>query len=598
MVTIAITPFSELKKDTILIGANCINDANIRQVSEENISVINPYANHDDILRSAEFCWNVSLDYCERLGGLLGKIHALSRSQRYWKTLLLPWMVTFAENLYDRYLRLSWVRNKYPNAVIEIPKLRDNNPFYEKSYDTWQRAYLHPLNIRIYSFLIECMLMHSNVKYLDIAFEDPPCPHTPLMFLKEKIKNFYQNVHFHSGDNIFLWRSERLKDVFDLSKKTGSIQWGTPFLKNDGFSKKFLDREKIEFSQTGDEFTDILSKIIKRALPVSLFEEFDERRKIASTFLNRKSIKKIFVSAEIWPGDTEKFLLAEFKEKGGEIIGLQHGGGYGNFVIALLEKVERSICDYFITWGWSDKDRCPTIPLPNPYLSGLANTHIKKNENILFIGSHAPMYMYRYQAYWIPEFAHSKYYYLKKVFFDSLNESVKKKILYRPYAHEYGWNEKNRIKDMLPDVHFFESGLAVKAMKACSLVVIDHPSTSFLEAFQVNVPTILFWDDTLCPMRKEAQPYFQLLRDVGILYYHPADAARKVNEIFRNPMTWWSSNKVQEARIKFCRRYAYARQDWLKLWEETVRRIENRSLIADYALSQTNDMVEHEKVRL
>ena len=73
-------------------------------------------------------------------------------------------------------------------------------------------------------------------------------------------------------------------------------------------------------------------------------------------------------------------------------------------------------------------------------------------------------------------------------------------------------------------------------------------------------------------MRPDAEPYFQALRDAGILYKDPVSAAEKVNEIFDNPGEWWLSNRVQDAREEFCDRFAYARKDWLEVWVKELKK--------------------------
>jgi len=75
-------------------------------------------------------------------------------------------------------------------------------------------------------------------------------------------------------------------------------------------------------------------------------------------------------------------------------------------------------------------------------------------------------------------------------------------------------------------------------MRKTNIVVVDHPGTSALEAFVINAPTVLYWDHDKYLIRPEAEPYFQALRDAGILYKDPVSAAEKVNEIFDNPEEW------------------------------------------------------------
>ena len=112
-------------------------------------------------------------------------------------------------------------------------------------------------------------------------------------------------------------------------------------------------------------------------------------------------------------------------------------------------------------------------------------------------------------------------------------------------------------------------------MKKCSLIVNDHPSTSFLESLVINAPTILFWDNEQCPMREEAQPYFQLLLDKGILYYNPEYAADKVSEIWDNVQGWWQQPEVQKAKNEFCHQFARTSKNWRKEWIGFLKRLDS-----------------------
>jgi len=571
MMTIAITPYSQLKKDTILIGVNCITEKNAQQIVEKGLQIINPYQSHDDISKAAKYCWNVSLDCCNYLVKLLNQIHGVCYSQSYWKVLLLPWITAFVENLYDRYLRLCLVRENFPKAVVEIPQIERFSPLYKKSSDVCGQAHFHSTNIKIYFLLIKLMELDFHVKYLDANLVETIQPYTSSI-LKQIVKKIFRVGSICRPDNSLLWNLDKTGlTALDLAQRPGFFKWRIPYLKDDGFSKQAIDRRKITFESAENEFEDILHEFVRWAIPVAFFEEYRDRCDTARMLLRRKGVVTQNISSTYLSNDTIKFLLAEIRENGGKIKGHQHGGGYGQYTVAVIEKAEREIFDYFITWGWKDKDSCPTISLPDPRLSTLANTHRKKSSDILFIGNSGPMYMFRYQTYLIPEYVYFKHYPMKAIFFQNLKEFVKKRVLYRPYIYDYGWREEERIKQMLPCVNFNNTGTAVSIMKTCSLVVIDHPSTSFLEAFVINVPTILFWDNEQNPMREEAKPFFQLLVDAGILYYNPMDAAKKVNEISENPEIWWNSKYVQSAIQKFCRRFAWTSIDWRKMWVSTIK---------------------------
>jgi putative transferase (TIGR04331 family) len=109
-------------------------------------------------------------------------------------------------------------------------------------------------------------------------------------------------------------------------------------------------------------------------------------------------------------------------------------------------------------------------------------------------------------------------------------------------------------------------------MRKAKIVVVDYSGTSYLEALTINVPTVLYWDHNIYLVKSDAEPYYQALRDAGILHKDPVSAAGKVNEIFDHPMKWWHSNTVQNARKGFCDRFAYARKDWMDVWVNELKK--------------------------
>ena len=116
-------------------------------------------------------------------------------------------------------------------------------------------------------------------------------------------------------------------------------------------------------------------------------------------------------------------------------------------------------------------------------------------------------------------------------------------------------------------------GDLISAMKKVRLVVIDHPHTSFIEALTINVPCVLYWDRDVYLMDPDQGEDLNLLRDAGILYDNPLEAARKVNEINDDSVSWWKRDKIQAARTTFCRKYAYVRKDWIDVWSSEFKKV-------------------------
>lgn len=104
------------------------------------------------------------------------------------------------------------------------------------------------------------------------------------------------------------------------------------------------------------------------------------------------------------------------------------------------------------------------------------------------------------------------------------------------------------------------------------IAMIDYCGGPLLEALAANVATVLFWDPKRWEMREEAQPYFEDLRKVGILWDSPEAAAAKLTEIYDNIEVWWRSEAVQEARRRFAERYALTRTDWVEWWGQALKK--------------------------
>ena len=88
------------------------------------------------------------------------------------------------------------------------------------------------------------------------------------------------------------------------------------------------------------------------------------------------------------------------------------------------------------------------------------------------------------------------------------------------------------------------------------IMLFSADSTGMLETLSQNIPTIAFWQNGLGHVRESARPYYQLLFDAGIVHLSPISVAGKINEIWNDVDGWWASREVQEARMKFCERYA------------------------------------------
>jgi putative transferase (TIGR04331 family) len=157
-------------------------------------------------------------------------------------------------------------------------------------------------------------------------------------------------------------------------------------------------------------------------------------------------------------------------------------------------------------------------------------------------------------------------------FVRGLNQSSRKELLVRLYWKDYDWAQEQRFKEQFPDLLFSTCDTpAHQVIRSSRLFVATYNATTYLETFTADFPTIIFWDPSQWKMFPSAQGYFDRLRSAGILFDTPEAAARKVNEIFDDPMAWWRSRDVQQAKNEFCARFARTSDNWLEEWRKELR---------------------------
>jgi putative transferase (TIGR04331 family) len=119
------------------------------------------------------------------------------------------------------------------------------------------------------------------------------------------------------------------------------------------------------------------------------------------------------------------------------------------------------------------------------------------------------------------------------------------------------WFEDQRWKDRSPHIKL-ETGVMPmqKLISGSRLVVSSYDSTTILECLALNIPIVCFWNGGLNHLIPRAKPYYELLRNVGILADTPEQAAELVVLHWEDMGSWWESEKVQDARKEFCEQYA------------------------------------------
>ena len=95
-----------------------------------------------------------------------------------------------------------------------------------------------------------------------------------------------------------------------------------------------------------------------------------------------------------------------------------------------------------------------------------------------------------------------------------------------------------------------------KILMESKLIVFAYESTGFFQALAMNVPCIAFWQNELNHLRDEVKKDFEPLIKSEIIFFSGVKAAKKINQVYHNVSSWWYGDQVQDARRKFCIKYA------------------------------------------
>jgi len=552
----------------------------------------NPWDDREKFRQAYQYCQDLYEELFRELGEFLNQVHGVKFGPRYWRILLGPWLRYFIDIYYDRYVCLQ-------EAIRQWPHL-----------DTWlldEQDYRIPLDTDEFITLV----MRGGADLYNLQLYSQILRGLGHTFPAKKIeKNISQLGEWHRYGKAARWKQWK-----EMAKGARKLIYRAAFSRGEawlhysaldswqqvvrlaltpGFKGRFLLaddlpawrgslEEKAEsrqalahFSHQGDPFRKILLENLPRNFPKLYLEGFGPWRRRMLQAWGPKGLPKILVnSAGLWFDESAKLLAGEMTERGGKILSLQHGGGYGSARLVWPEKHEREISDRFACWGWAEQEKDPklfNLASPKLVMRERKPGKSRKRRTILLVGNQFPRYLYRFQSYPIGSQL-EQYIQDLLTFIEELGETGRRTTLYRGYPSEFGWHTNQRVRDHFSDLALDDYTQPFSSrIKEARLVVLDYPDTTLLEVMAANVPVVLFFDSRVWERREEAERYFDGLRQAGILQDTPGAAAGQVRKVYDWVDEWWFSNEVQAARWEFAQHFARSSRKWPREWVAWLRR--------------------------
>ena len=505
----------------------------------------------------------------------LNYYHGVNKSTRYWKIILGPWLINYSSSLWDHWENLRIAFNEYD---FDETILFNSNPFenFAASNHANAEKLIHNndlWNHEVYSRILKSEYGDDiDFKYVDIQ----------------------QNEKLYVGSDNFKKKSIKFHFAIWFDRLLGAIQknekivFFNTYINLGSFIKiclkirciprihnefnKYLkmpetsDRSNLYLNlEANSKFEKFFAINIIKDMPVAYVEGFSIINNYVKDLSKKAEI--IFTANAFWTNDVFKVFSANRSEFGAKIIISEHGGGiplkYTYF------SHEDKVSDIFAVWH-----KLPGISRVRiqPNIITKKNIYKQSGVNLLILGIKQGLYVRSYQS-GIEGSLLLDDYNQKIIFIKSLNSDIKEKVKIRKFKDSDGWKITQRYIDDL-SIENISTDFSFKgALNSSRVIVCTYPETTFLQSMHSNIPTILLFMKDYYELHPGVENMVQCLENANIIFNDPLKAAQHINQVWSNPLLWWSSTQVIYARKMFFEYCGSVDKDWQSNWISLFKRV-------------------------
>ncbi len=492
---------------------------------------------------------------------VLNAFHHTRHGLRYWNILLGPWLKRYVATVFNRYFTLEQALRSY--CVRGTTVLSDTTySLATNDTDGFVRAanddvWNHVLYSRIIAFLGSVETQTQEVKLSELGRFHKRTAEAAGNDRGSQLRRAAERV-------LRAFRTDRdavIAATYLPSLKAAELQaslgqcpqiWAHAPVRGAAFDAS--QRTKIAVGWNNQTaFEQFTSETLRDALPICYLEGYSQLvDQVASSRWPDKP-KFIFTSNRFDTDEAFKAWTGSMVERGVPYFAGQHGSNFGTLLQSRYWP-EMTTCDRFFSWGWVNQSP-RDVPAFVFRLAGRKSLELTPSGGLLLIQLHPPHRITPWDSY----FEFGLYQDEQFRFLETLPAVIRDTVTVRLHAEHrtHRWSDKERWRDHRPETHIDSGVTAIsRLIKQSRLVVHSYDSTGMLETLAMNIPTVCYWHSGFSHLLPSARPHYQLLRDAGIFFATPEEAAEHVALHWESLSEWWATAKVQDARERFCERYA------------------------------------------
>ena len=526
------------------------------QESKKKIINSHPYYDKHIFFSDFEKCEKLYRKISYQLYQKLNVIHKVSYKDSYWDIILEQWLFRIIMMTKENWACVEILNQEIVKPKCTMYNLNYEDVVHENGYEFCVGLY-NGGNSLFQNFVYLKILRYFNFK--EIILEDYTLRKKKKLI--PKTTYLLKIMKIISKIIIIFKKNFKIMSVFPQHLKTeikSHFKFLIPYLflnfqackvESDNYDSRLRDWNiEIDYQNDYEKF---ICDLIPKILPKMVIEDY---KKFTDLINKKYPIKVENILKSPTDNDFINFFVAKQKSMGSKIHMFQHGNNYGQLKICPDEKIELNHSDFFYTWGWNSNLRMkntkcnivPFYPVNLTYVNEL-NLNKEKKEISIILKCHED-YFYQFQS--MENYIHQKKYNESILSFqNNLKDEVIKNVSIRLHPADKIYRYKKYLRSV--KIHDGNENI-FNFLKKVKLCVLTYNGTTYMNAFALNIPTIVFFSKNHTFFRETSEKYFDYLRDANIMFDDEKKAAEFINSIYPDVEKWWFDDKTQKNKKLFC----------------------------------------------
>ncbi len=498
----------------------------------------------------------------------LSKETGIKYEELFWRVVIGPWLLHQIAVLFDRWETVNAaLESHYTFDINKLIFLKPHQPATDYSHFHLQ-IQDHSWNQFIYQEILTFMGVNfsSHIEMIDESKKKSAI--SIIAMIKAKVKSALNKlisaIAFNS--EVFLFQSylsfiSQLKLSISIKQAAfdqNKFNWNSKRIENLSAFRKSI----IEINPTNN-FEIFLKNCLCQFIPINYLELISYHLQIASNISTRAKV--IFTANGHYSNDLFKIWVADqVCRLNKRLVISEHGSSF---------PLMGNQFDHEVSIGrkitWSKPTRKNEIQLSPNLLIGKKKIKPLNKGYLSVIGLEMPLYTHRCEFTPLSSLI-LKDFDQKIDFMHSLNEEIRKKVLYKPYS-DRGWHLADRLQNIFnSSIQISEDSSLASVIKKSRLIVCTYPMTTFSEAMTSGVPTILLCLADNWEIDPEFAPLWKKLVKSKIIFSNAELAANHIEEIWDAPNSWWDSHEIKLAREDFLLNCCDVVKNWEMQWANAI----------------------------